>query len=70
MLVYGMNRTYAWLRQSKVEGEHWKDTTIAAVLISWFTAQVIYRGWSLLQLLLWDVLAEENCNLYSKGGVM
>lgn len=62
MLVYGMNRTYAVLRQSKVEGEYWKDTTIAAVLISWFTAQVIYRGWSLLQLLLWDGLAEENCS--------
>lgn len=36
--------------QSKVEGEHSKDTTLAAVLISWLTAQVIYRGWRFLQL--------------------
>lgn len=45
-------------RQSKVEGEHWKDTALAAVLISWITAQVIYRGRRLLQLLSWDGLAE------------
>ena len=41
---YGMQRMYAGLRRSKVEGEHLKDTALAAVLISWFTAQVIYGG--------------------------
>lgn len=35
---YGMQRLPV---QSKVEGEHPKDTTLAAVLISWLTAQVI-----------------------------
>lgn len=35
--------------QSKVEGEHSKDTRLAAVLISWLTAQVIYSGWRFLQ---------------------
>lgn len=42
--IYGMQRMHAGLRRSKVEGEHVKDTTLAAVLISWFTAQVIYGG--------------------------
>lgn len=64
-----MQRMYARQRQSKVEGEHSKDTTLAAVLISWFTAQVIYRGWRLLQLLSWDGLAEENCNVQSNGNM-
>lgn len=37
--------------QSKVEGEHPKDTTLAAVLVSWLAAQVIYgEGWRFLQL--------------------
>lgn len=44
---YGMQRISV---RTKVEGEHPKDTTLAAVLISWLTAQVIYRGWRFLQL--------------------
>lgn len=28
----------------EVEGEDLKDTTLAAVIISWFTARVIYEG--------------------------
>lgn len=59
-LFYGMRGMYARHRQSKVEGEQPKDTALAAVLISWFAAQVIYRGWGLLQLPSWDGLARRN----------
>lgn len=51
---------YGQHRQSKVEGEQPKDTALAAVLISWFAAQVIYRGWGLLRLPSWDGLARRN----------
>lgn len=43
-LFCGMRGMYARHRRSKVEGEPLKDTALAAVLISWFAAQVIYRG--------------------------
>lgn len=55
-----MRGMYAQHRQSKVEGEQPKDTALAAVLISWFAAQVIYRGWGLLRLPSWDGLARHN----------
>lgn len=54
---YGMQRISA---QSKVEGEHPKDTRLAAVLISWLTAQVIYKGWRFLQLPSQDRVLEKK----------
>lgn len=39
--VWSMQRKRA---QFKVEGEHSEDTPLAAVLVSWFTTQVIYKG--------------------------